>query len=152
VIEPDRLQAVELHRPGLRGLTVDPDAPLGELRRIVDPADEVPADRPPVRGFADAGRPAPDRVVRVVALGLVLDAARLGLDATAGDPDVALDWHVDALSGPDVLAIGGRADHLDPLHGAEAKEGPDLSGLRVLGLDPDHRPLVGTVHEKAVAV
>src|SRR6266511_2180018 len=69
VVEGDRVEFLEGDRAGLGWLAVDPDRSLRALRRVVDPADQIPADRPSVPRPADAGRPAPDRVVRVIARG-----------------------------------------------------------------------------------
>ena len=76
-------------RPGLARLAVDPDRALGALRRVVDARDQVPGDLAAVGGRADTGRPVPDRVVRVIAAGLVLDPARLAADPPLADPHVA---------------------------------------------------------------
>ena len=102
-------------------------------RGVVDPVDEVPADGAAVVELADPGGPAPHRVAGVVAGGLVLDASRLELPALVAHADVALDGHAGALARPAVLALGRRADRLDPLAVAEAKPNAHVLGHDVVG-------------------
>src|SRR5215211_322532 len=152
VIEVDSLEAVEFHRPGLGGLAIDPDGPLRAFGRIVDAAHEIPAHRTAVRRPPDPGRPVPDRVVGVIAGRLVLDASRLHLETPGPEADVTVHPHVDSLSGPDVLALLGRTNHLDPAAAPESKEPAHLSDVRMLRLDPDDRSLIGRVHDQPLAV
>src|SRR6185295_2669803 len=89
--------------------------------------------------LTDPGGPVPDRVVGVVAAGLVLDPPRLTADPPLADPDVALDRD-GPLAGPDVaVLLAGLADHLVPGALAGVQEGADLLLFRPLGcrLDPN---------------
>ncbi len=97
------------------------------------------------------GRPAPDRVVRVIARGLVLHAARLDLPAALADPHVALDWHAGALAGPHVTVVAVRAHRLNPAAAAESQKRPHAAGFGVLGLDTNRRSLLLGVLDEPVA-
>jgi hypothetical protein len=99
-------------RSDLEGLGVNPHRALAPLASVVDPLDQVPGHPLAAHGPADAGRPAPARVARVVARGVVDEPERsleLPGPAEHGHPPA----HGDAglLARPDVSAAVGR-DHL----------------------------------------
>src|SRR6266540_275954 len=119
--------------------------------RVVDPADQVPPHGTAVPRPADARRPAPDGVMRVVSGRFVLHPARLDLDSPVADPDVARDGNIGPLARPHVLAFTGRAYGLNPAATLHAQECAHASGVGVLGLDADQRSRVLCVVDEATA-
>src|SRR5205085_7479401 len=94
----------------------------------LDAADQVPADRAPIRGRADSGGPLPDRVAAVVPRGVVLDPHRAHLQLPAADGDPARDRGAGELPRPRVATLAVGADRLDRLPLAELELRLDLPG------------------------
>ena len=140
-VERDRLEALEGHRPRLARPPVDPDRALGALGRVVDAADQVPADVAAVGRPPDPGRPVPDRVLGVIAARFVLDPARLAADPPLADPHVAFDRH-DPLARPDIAAAlspVGQTDSTQSPSPTRRKARTGCSSSRRRRLDADQR-------------
>src|SRR5687768_15306502 len=102
-------------RRHLSRLAVDPDRALAVLEGVVNAVDEVPGNRAAILGAADARRPAPGGVARVVAGGLVDEAVvAVELEGAAGYADLAAHGHAGLLARPDPAAPM-RRDDLDAL-------------------------------------
>src|SRR5581483_3154073 len=109
VLEVDRVEALELDRARLGRLAGEPDGPLAPLRRIVDPADQVPREGPPVIRGPDSRGPLPGRVAGVVARRVVLDAETLDGAGPPADPRLPPDRHPGCLASPRVAALPAGA-------------------------------------------
>src|SRR5262249_48163780 len=90
-------------RTDLRRHAVDPDGSLAVRGRVVDPADEVPREGPPVGRGSDTGGPAPVHMPLVVGGGVVDDRAGVDRARLTVDPNHAASADAALLTGPRVV-------------------------------------------------
>src|SRR3954447_18109933 len=101
---PDRREVVgERQRLDLVRRAVYPHRPLGRVQAVVHAVDQVPRHRPARLGHAHARRPAPGGLARVVAGGVVDEAAAL----ERPPQQRAADREAGLLARPDVLGAVG---------------------------------------------